>query len=70
MVVDCEMRIQSRNSFISDKVAGWRALRIAQVVEIDPASQTVKVPGSSEVPVKQSIVRFIDAPQGLLPPKE
>jgi hypothetical protein len=53
-------------------IQSGRKLRrnIAQVVEIDPASQTVKVPGSSEVPVKQSIVRFIDAPQGLLPPKE
>ncbi len=53
-------------------IQSGRKLRrnIAQVVEIDPSTQTVKVPGSSEVPVKQSVIRFIDAPQGLLPPKE
>jgi hypothetical protein len=43
---------------------------IAQIVEIDPAAQTVKVNESAEVPVKQGIIRFLDAPQGLLPPKE
>ena len=43
---------------------------IAQVVEIDPAAKTIKVPGATEVPVRQSVVRFIDAPQGLLAPKE
>jgi hypothetical protein len=43
---------------------------IAQVVEIDPTAQSIKVPGATEVPVRQSVVRFIDAPQGLLPPKE
>ena len=43
---------------------------IAQVVEIDPAAKTIKVQGAAEVPVKQNVIRFIDAPQGLLPPKE
>ncbi|MEO9873553.1 MAG: hypothetical protein ABJM26_17020 [Anderseniella sp.] len=53
-------------------VGSGRKLRrsIAQIVEIDPAGKTVKVPGSSEVPVKQNVIRFLDAPQGLLPPKE
>ena len=53
-------------------VSSGRKLRrnIAQIVEIDPAGKTVKVPGSSEVPVKQNVIRFLDAPQGLLPPKE
>ncbi|WP_108881578.1 hypothetical protein [Anderseniella sp. Alg231-50] len=53
-------------------VGSGRKLRrnIAQIVEIDPAGKTVKVPGSSDIPVKQNIIRFLDAPQGLLPPKE
>ena len=53
-------------------VSSGRKLRrnIAQIVVIDPAGKTVKVPGSSDVPVKQNVIRFLDAPQGLLPPKE
>jgi hypothetical protein len=53
-------------------IQSGRKLRrnIAQIVEIDPAGETVKVPGSSQVPVKQNVIRFIDAPQGLLPPKQ
>ena len=53
-------------------VGSGRKLRrnIAQIVEIDPAGKKLKVPGSSKVPVKQTVIRFVDAPQGLLPPKE
>jgi hypothetical protein len=53
-------------------IQAGRKLRrnIAQVVEIDPASESVRIAGSTDVPVKQSVVRIIDAPQGLLPQKE
>ena len=43
---------------------------IAQVVEFGPAEQSIRLAGATEVPVRQSVVWFIDAPQGLLPPKE
>ena len=43
---------------------------IAQIIEVDPVGKVIKVPGSSEIPVKQNVLRFLGAPQGLLPLKE
>jgi hypothetical protein len=65
-------RIPYSKSLHEQAALAGRKLRksIAQIVEIDPAGQAVKVPGAAEVPVNQQVIRFVDAPEGLLPPKE